>query len=419
MQDLLNPSQEAAVRERVEELRRQIEHHNYRYYVLDQPEVSDAEYDRLMEELRRLEAEHPELASPDSPTQRVGAGPLAAFGIVAHRLPLLSLANAFGPEALRAWHGRVTRLIGERSLCYVLEPKIDGLAVSLVYEEGRFSLAATRGDGLHGENVTQNVRTIRSVPMALRGRAPRYLEVRGEVYLSRAAFDRINEERLAAGQPAFMNPRNAAAGSLRQLDPRITASRPLDIFVYQLGYYEDGTLPRSHWEIVGLLRELGFKTNPYNERVESLDAVLAACARWEARRESLPYDIDGVVVKIDDLDVQAELGAVGREPRWAIAYKFAPTQATTRLLRIDVNVGRTGSINPFAVLEPVQIGGVTVKLASLHNEEDIHRKDLRVGDTVVVQRAGEVIPQVIGPVLSKRPPDAQPNRMPERCQRCG
>jgi DNA ligase (NAD+) len=407
------------VRQRVEELRRLIEYHNYRYYVLDSPEISDAEYDRLMQELRQLEAEHPELQSPDSPTQRVGAGPLEAFGIVEHRLPLLSLANAFGIDELRAWHGRVTRLIGERELTYVLEPKVDGLAVSLVYEDGRLSVAATRGDGLHGENVTQNVRTIRSVPLTLRGSMPRYLEVRGEVFLSRAAFEKLNAERLAEGQPPFMNPRNAAAGSLRQLDPRITAARPLDIFIYQVGYHEDGNLPRSHWALLGLLREWGFKVNPDNVRVEGIAAVEAACRHWEARRETLPYDIDGVVVKIDDLDLQAELGAVGREPRWAIAYKFPPTQATTRLLKIDVNVGRTGSINPFAVLEPVQIGGVIVKLATLHNIEDIHRKDIREGDTVIVQRAGEVIPQIIGPVLSKRPPEARPWQLPTHCPRCG
>ncbi|HLI25775.1 MAG TPA: NAD-dependent DNA ligase LigA [Chloroflexota bacterium] len=408
-----------AVRERVEELRRQIEYHNYRYYVLDDPEISDAEYDQLMEELRRLEAEHPELQSPDSPTQRVGAGPLEAFGIVEHRLPLLSLANAFSPEALRAWHGRVARLIGERALRYVLEPKIDGLAVSLVYEQGRLSVAATRGDGLHGENVTANVRTIRSVPLTLQGSPPPVVEVRGEVYLSRAAFERINAERAEAGQPLFANPRNAAAGSLRQLDPRITASRPLDIFFYQIGYAEGAALPRSHWDCLGLLREWGLRTNPENQLVEGIDAVVAAAVAWEHRRERLPYDIDGVVVKIDDRDLQAELGAVGREPRWAIAYKFAPTQATTRLLKIDVNIGRTGSVNPYAVLEPVSIGGVVVKLAALHNAQDVRRKDIREGDTVIVQRAGEVIPQVIGPVLSKRPPDAKPYELPTHCPSCG
>src|SRR5579883_2486227 len=413
MQDTLT------ARERVEELRRQIDYHNYRYYVLDEPEVSDAEYDRLMQELRRLEAEHPELASPDSPTQRVGAGPLEAFGVVEHRLPLLSLANAFSPDELRAWHARVVRIIGERPLCYVLEPKIDGLAVSLTYEDGRLTLAATRGDGLRGENVTENVRTIRSVPLTLRGRVPRVVEVRGEVYLPRAAFAKLNRQREAEGQPPFMNPRNAAAGSLRQLDPRITASRPLDILLYQIGYHEDGALPRSHWERLALLREWGFRTNKYNERVDSLDDVIAHCLGWEARRETLDYDADGVVVKIDDVDVQAELGAVGREPRWAIAYKFPPIQATTKLLKIDVNVGRTGSINPFAVLEPVPIGGVMVKLAALHNAEDIHRKDIREGDTVIVQRAGEVIPQVIGPVLSKRPPDAKPYELPTHCPSCG
>jgi DNA ligase (NAD+) len=413
VQDLLT------ARERADELRQQLNYHNYRYYVLDAPEVSDAEYDRLMEELRRLEAEHPTLVSPDSPTQRVGAAPVEAFGIVEHRLPLLSLANAFSPDALRAWYGRVTRLIGERDLAFVLEPKIDGLAISLVYEHGKLAIGATRGDGLRGENVTQNVRTIRSVPLELQGKAPAYLEVRGEVYLSREAFRKINADRAAEGQPLFANPRNAAAGSLRQLDPRITAGRPLSTFIYQLGYHEDGHLPRSHWALLEWLRELGFRTNPYNQRVHGLDEVVEACEGWEHRRETLDYDIDGVVVKIDDLDLHAELGAVGREPRWAIAYKFAPTQATTKLLRIDINVGRTGSINPFAVLEPVQIGGVTVRLASLHNTDDIHRKDIRVGDTVIVQRAGEVIPQVIGPVLGKRPPDAVPYELPTHCPRCG
>jgi DNA ligase (NAD+) len=402
MQELLT------VRERVAELRQQIEYHNYRYYVRDEPEITDAEYDRLMRELRALEAEHPELASPDSPTQRVGAGPLEAFGVVEHRLPLLSLANAFSPAELRAWHARAIRLLGARDLCYVLEPKIDGLAVSLTYEDGRLTVAATRGDGLRGENVTENVRTIRSVPLTLRGQAPRVVEVRGEVYLPRAAFERLNRQRAADGLPPFMNPRNAAAGALRQLDPRITATRPLDALLYQIGYYDDGGLPRSHWERLELLQEWGFRTNPYNERVESLDAVVEHCLGWEARRETLDYDADGVVVKIDDVDVQGELGAVGREPRWAIAYKFPPVQATTKLLKIDVNVGRTGSVNPFAVLEPVPIGGVMVKLAALHNAEDIRRKDLREGDTVIVQRAGDVIPQVVGPHLQEGVQRGQP-----------
>src|SRR4051794_30227230 len=349
VQDLLT------ARERAEELRQQLNYHNYRYYVLDAPEVSDAEYDRLMEELRRLEAEPPTLVSPDSPTQRVGAAPVEAFGIVEHRLPLLSLANAFSPDALRAWYGRVTRLIGERDLAFVLEPKIDGLAISLIYEHGKLTIGATRGDGLRGENVTQNVRTIRSIPLELQATAPAYLEVRGEVYLSRAAFRKINDDRAAEGQALFANPRNAAAGSLRMLDPRITASRPLTTFIYQVGYHEDGHLPRSHWAMLDWLRELGFRTNPNNRRVHGLDSVIAECAAWQERRESLDYEIDGVVVKLDDLDVQAELGAVGREPRWAIAYKFPPTQATTRLLGIEVNIGRTGSVNPFAVLEPVAI----------------------------------------------------------------
>ncbi|MBA2446895.1 MAG: NAD-dependent DNA ligase LigA, partial [Chloroflexi bacterium] len=409
-----------SVQARVEELRRRIDHHNYRYHVLDDPEVSDGEYDALMQELRRLEAEHPELQSPDSPTQRVGAGPLEAFGTVEHIVPMLSLSNAFSEQDLRDWYGRISgpRFLGRDVTGFVLEPKIDGLAVSLTYRQGRLTVGATRGNGIVGEDVTANIRTIRGVPLILADNPPELIEVRGEVYLSRKAFARINEERMAAGLPLFANPRNCAAGSLRQLDPQITASRPLSIFVYALGQVSERP-PRSHWEALERFRELGFRTNPYNRRCETIDEVAEQCTAWEARRETLEYEIDGVVVKLDDLDVQQELGAVGREPRWATAYKFPPTQATTRLLDIDINVGRTGSLNPFAILEPVQISGVTVKLATLHNDEDIRRKDLRVGDTVLVQRAGEVIPQVIGPILSKRPPDAAPYQLPEQCPVCG
>ena len=403
---------------RTAELRQQINYHNYRYYVLDSPEVSDADYDALMQELREIESDHPELQSPESPTQRVGAGPAAQFAVVQHRVPMLSLANAFNPDALRAWYDRITRLIGREIKHFTIEPKIDGLAIMLRYERGRLDIGATRGDGFNGEDITANLKTIRSVPLTLNETPPERIEVRGEVYLSRAAFQKINDERAAAGQPLFANPRNCAAGSVRQLDSRITARRPLDVFIYALGEAE-GWQPRSQWEMLEAFARWGFRTNPNNARAESIDQVVKACTDWEHRRETLAYEIDGVVVKVDDLDLQSELGVVGREPRWAIAFKFPPVQATTLLKSIEVNVGRTGSLNPFAVLEPVKVGGVTVSQATLHNEDDIRRKDIRVGDTVLVHRAGEVIPQVIGPILSKRPPDTQPYELPSVCPVCG
>jgi DNA ligase (NAD+) len=404
---------------RVEELRSQINYHDYRYYVLDEPEVADAEYDALMRELRRLEEEHPELITPDSPTQRVSGQPVEAFGVVEHRQPLLSLANAFTDEEFRAWYRRLVSQAERTDLAFVCEPKIDGLAVALVYENGSFTQGATRGDGMRGENISQNLRTIRSIPMTLKGELPRRFEVRGEVYMTKAGFERLNEERGAAGQALFASPRNSAAGSLRQLDSSITATRPLDIFVYQLGWVEDGKTPATHWEAMNWLRDLGFRTNPNSRRVENAEEVLALIKSWEDRRESLDYEIDGLVVKVDDLGVQRALGFVGREPRWAIAFKFPATQATTKLLRIDVNVGRTGSLNPFAVLEPVVVAHATVKLATLHNEDDIRRKDIRVGDTVIVQRAGEVIPQVVGPVLSRRTGNEKVFEMPKACPVCG
>ncbi|MBV9168819.1 MAG: NAD-dependent DNA ligase LigA [Chloroflexi bacterium] len=403
---------------RTAELRQQINYHNYRYYVLDSPEVSDADYDALMQELREIESDHPELQSPESPTQRVGAGPAAQFAVVQHRVPMLSLANAFNPDALRAWYDRITRLIGREIKHFTIEPKIDGLAIMLRYERGRLDIGATRGDGFNGEDITANLKTIRSVPLTLNETPPERIEVRGEVYLSRAAFQKINDERAAAGQPLFANPRNCAAGSVRQLDSRITARRPLDVFIYALGEAV-GWQPRSQWEMLEAFARWGFRTNPNNARAESIDQVVKACTDWEHRRETLAYEIDGVVVKVDDLDLQSELGVVGREPRWAIAFKFPPVQATTLLKSIEVNVGRTGSLNPFAVLEPVKVGGVTVSQATLHNEDDIRRKDIRVGDTVLVHRAGEVIPQVIGPILSKRPPDTQPYELPSVCPVCG
>jgi DNA ligase (NAD+) len=403
---------------RAEELRRQLNYHNYHYYVLDAPEIADGEYDRLMEALRAIEAAHPELLSPDSPTQRVGAGPADQFTVVEHRVPMLSLANAFAPDALRAWHERIGRLAGSEIRGFTIEPKIDGLAITLRYQAGRFVVGATRGDGSRGEDITANLRTIRSVPLTLNDEPPPVLEVRGEVYLSRNAFEQINDERAAEGLPLFANPRNCAAGSVRQLDSRITARRPLDVFIYALGDSQ-GWRPATQWQMLEQFRAWGFKTNPNNARAETIDDVLAACAEWEHKRERLPYEIDGVVVKVDDLELQGELGAVGREPRWAIAFKFPPMQATTRLLEIGVNVGRTGSLNPFAVLQPVQVGGVTVKLASLHNQDDIRRKDIRVGDMVLVQRAGEVIPQVLGPILSQRPAEAVPYELPTVCPICG
>ncbi len=403
---------------RIEELRAQIAYHEHRYFVLDAPEISDAEFDRMMVELRELEAQHPELIAPDSPTQRIGGQPVETFGIVQHRLPLLSLANAFSEVDLRAWHKRAANIIERADFAMVCEPKIDGLACALVYEHGQLVTAATRGDGTRGENITQNVRTIRSIPHRLRGAAPERLEVRGEIYMTKSGFEKLNFERGEAGLPVFASPRNSAAGSVRQLDPNVTASRPLDAFLYQLGWQDGGALPDTHWDVLQSLKGYGFRINPQIARFETIEQAVEFCESWVGKRESLDYEIDGIVIKVDALVLQRQLGAVGREPRWAIAYKFPPTQATTKLLRIDVNVGRTGALNPFAVLEPVQIAGVTVKLATLHNEDDIHRKDIRVGDTVIIQRAGDVIPQVVGPVVSKRRRGAKIFAMPPRCPRC-
>jgi DNA ligase (NAD+) len=409
-------AQEAKLR--VEELRSQIAYHDHRYYALDSPEISDAEYDALMRELLALEEKHPELITPDSPTQRVSGAPVETFGVVEHRLPLLSLGNAFAEDELRAWYRRVTALAERTDIAMVCEPKIDGLAVALVYENGAFVQGATRGDGARGENITQNLRTIRSIPLALPKEAPFRFEVRGEVYMTKKGFERLNDERAGRGEPLFASPRNSAAGSLRQLDPTITATRPLDIFVYQLGWTE-GTPPATHWQSLQWLGEVGFRVNPYIERFDSIDAVVAHVQRFEEKREELDYEIDGLVIKVDELSLQRAMGVVGREPRWAIAFKFPPTQATTKLLRIDVNVGRTGSLNPFAVLEPVVVAHATVKLATLHNEDDIRRKDIRIGDTVIVQRAGDVIPQVVGPVVSRRTGAEVEFEMPATCPACG
>ena len=390
------------VKESLERLRAEINRHNYFYYVLDNPEISDAEYDALMRELKQLEAAYPRFVTPDSPTQRVGAVPVEAFGVVEHPLPLLSLGNAFSQEELLGWYSRVSKMAGGRQFNFACEHKIDGLAVVLTYVNGQLTIGATRGDGFRGENITQNLRTIRSVPLSVPGDAPPRFEVRGEVFLPKEGFNKLNRERAEEGLPLFANPRNAAAGSVRQLDPRITAKRPLDIYIYMLGYAEGKATPQTHWETLEYLRSLGFKVSPNNRLLEDIEQVGDFYNTWLERRESLPYEADGIVVKINQLDLHLKLGDVGHEPRWAVAYKFPPIQGTTTLREIKISVGRTGTLNPYAVLEPVSIGGVTIRQAALHNEDDIRRKDIREGDTVIIQRAGEVIPQIIGPVLSKR-----------------
>ena len=389
-------------RNRIAKLRAEIDHHNYRYYVLDSPEISDAEYDSLMRELKQLEEQYPQLLTPDSPTQRVGAEPLEAFGVVEHPLPLLSLGNAFSNDELLAWHNRISRLLGQDSFDFVGEHKIDGLAVALTYVDGRFVTGATRGDGLRGEDITQNLRTIRSVPLVVPKDAPPRFEVRGEVFLPIDGFHKLNQEREKEGSPLFANPRNAAAGSVRQLDPRITARRPLDIYIYMLGYAEGGATLATHWETLEYLKSLGFKINPNNRHLSGVEQVAEYYQTWVEKRKKLRYEADGIVVKVNQLEIQRRLGDVGREPRWAIAYKFPAVQGTTKLVDIGISVGRTGTLNPYAILEPVLVGGVTIKQAALHNEDDIKRKDIRVGDTVIIQRAGEVIPEVVGPVVSKR-----------------
>ena len=407
---------------RIGDLREQLRLHNYRYHVLDDPIIADGEYDALFRELQALEAARPELADPASPTQRVGAEPAPQFAEVVHPRPMLSLGNAFNEGELAAWRNRAAGLLERDDFDLVCEPKIDGLAIALTYEAGRLAQAATRGDGSRGEDVTLNVRTIKSVPLALQSPegAPPRMEVRGEVYFPRDAFRRLNEEREANGEPPFANPRNAAAGSLRQLDPRVTAGRSLAIWVYQLGWAEGAETPPTHYGTLEWLRELGFRVNLQEiERFASLEGAAAYCEKWERERDAKNYQTDGVVVKIDRLDYQRHLGFVGREPRWAVARKFPAEQAVTRLTGIGVNVGRTGALNPYAMLEPVQVSGVTVRQATLHNEDDIRRKDVRVGDYVIVERAGEVIPQVVGPVLERRTGDETPFEMPSVCPSCG
>ena len=413
------PSDAAA---RAAELRRQIDHHAYSYYVLDAPEVEDAVYDALYDELERIEQQQPGLVTPDSPTQRVGAPPAAGFRKVPHLAPMGSLEKVTTEEALLKWADDVRkRLDSDEPVAFVLEPKIDGSAVSLVYEDGVLVRGATRGDGGQGEDVTANLRTVKTVPLALRlapgGTAPPQLEVRGEIYLALPDFARFNEQLVAQGKKAAPNPRNLAAGSLRQLDPGITAERPLAIWVYGSGLTEP-TGAASQWELLAWLREHGFRTNPETRRYETIEEVAVACRDWEERRRGLDYEIDGVVIKVDGLEQQRRLGALHDRPRWARAYKWAPQTAVTRLQRIAVNVGRTGALNPWAILEPVEVGGVTVSRATLHNEEDINRKGIRESDLVVVQRAGDVIPQVVGPA-GEHEPDTVDWKMPTACPLCG
>jgi DNA ligase (NAD+) len=411
-----------AVQKRVADLREQVGHHLYRYHVLDDPEIPDAAFDRLYDELKRLEDENPDLATPDSPTQRVGAPPSDKFTKVDHLAPMGSLEKVTTDETLSKWADDVRkRLDSDEPVEYVTEPKIDGSAISLVYEDGVLVRGATRGDGTRGEDVTVNLRTIKSIPLRMRPLGsqapPSVLEVRGEVYFPLSAFNRLNERLAAEGKKTAPNPRNAAAGSLRQLNPQITAERDLSIWVYGIGR-ADGLELETHWEILEWLRERGFRTNPHAKRHDSIESVARECAEWEKRRIELDYEIDGIVIKADSLDQQQRLGALHGRPRWARAFKWAPMTAQTKLVKIHVRVGRTGALNPWAQLEPVEVGGVTVSQATLHNEEDINRKDIRAGDTVIVQRAGDVIPQVVGPVL----PHAKGTkrfRMPAKCPLCG
>ena len=410
-----------AAAKRAAELRELLDRYNYRYHALDDPEVSDAEYDRLLVELRGIEVHHPDLVTADSPTQRVGAAPLAAFGTVRHRIPMLSLDNAFSEEEVRDFDRRVRERTAPQGVVrYSAEPKLDGLAISARYESGAFIQGATRGDGETGEDITQNLRTIKALPLRLRGaHLPQVLEVRGEVFMPLAGFERFNREALARGEKTLVNPRNAAAGSLRQLDPRMTAARPLDLFIYGIGYVEGGEMPGHHSEMLKMLRGFGFKVCPQTRVVESVEGCLEYFREIGAARATLPYQIDGVVYKVDDIDLQRQLGFVSRAPRWAIAHKFPAEEALSTVLGIEFQVGRTGALTPVARLAPTFVGGVTVSNATLHNIDEMTRKDVRLGDTVVIRRAGDVIPEVARVLLERRVAGAQPVELPARCPVCG
>ena len=409
--------------DRLEALRDEIRHHNHLYHVLDDPEIPDAEYDRLMRELVKLEKEHPDLITPDSPTQRVGDAPVSEFGTVTHELPMLSLDNAFSEDELRDFDRRVAdRLdLGEEAakLVYAAEPKLDGAAVSLLYRDGVFVRAATRGDGTTGEDITHNIKTIESIPLRLQGSGyPGVLEVRGEVFMPKAGFEEYNRKAAAAGEKTFVNPRNAAAGSLRQLDPRLTAERPLDMYAYSVGIVENGSLPGTHSETLTVLQEWGLKVCPERDVVIGVDGCLGYYSRIGDARDELPYEIDGVVYKVNEYGLQRELGFVSRAPRWAIAHKFPAQEEMTVLNDVEWQVGRTGALTPVARLEPVFVGGVTVSNATLHNIDYLHEKDVRIGDTVIVRRQGDVIPAVVSVVKSKRPDGAKEVQLPTNCPVC-
>ncbi|MHC1582231.1 MAG: NAD-dependent DNA ligase LigA [Candidatus Syntropharchaeia archaeon] len=407
------------IKERIEKLRKEINRHNYLYYVLDSPEISDAEYDRLMRELEELERKYPEFITPDSPTQRIGAPPLEEFKTVEHRIPMLSLSSLFSEEEVRDFDRRIKNLLDTEKVEYVAEPKIDGLAVELVYENGIFTIGSTRGDGYRGEDITQNLRTIRSIPLRLlTDNPPSLLEVRGEVYMPIEEFRELNRKIEEEGGKPFANPRNAAAGSVRQLDPSVTASRPLNIFVYGVGVVE-GVSWKTHWEVLKSLSELGFRINPNIRLCKDISDVFDFYEWLKEERERLPYEIDGMVVKVNDLSLHEKLGTTARSPRWAFAYKFPPRQEYTRIKDIVVQVGRTGALTPVAILEPVEIGGVRVSRATLHNEDEIRRKDVRIGDMVIVERAGDVIPEVVGVMKSKRTGKEREFTMPSTCPVCG
>ncbi|OFV92979.1 MAG: hypothetical protein A3G76_02010 [Acidobacteria bacterium RIFCSPLOWO2_12_FULL_65_11] len=407
-------------KDRIRDLRDAIRHHEERYYIHNAPEISDEQFDRLLHELERIEAEHPELVTGDSPTQRVAGRPVEGFATVEHRTQMLSLDNTYSDDELRAFDERVRKGagVGGDPIAYVAEIKIDGLSIALTYDEGRLVRGATRGDGVRGEDVTANVRTIRAIPLALRSGPPGPIEVRGEVYLSRASFTRMNREREESGEPLFANPRNAAAGTMRNLAPALVASRGLSAFVYQLVGDGARAMPPTHSDALAAMQSWGLPVEPHWQRLDGIDKVVAFCRSWAEKRRTLEFGTDGVVIKVDDLALRERLGATAKCPRWATAFKFPPEQAHTKLLRIDVNVGRTGANTPYAVLDPVLLAGSTISMATLHNAEDIARKDLREGDTVVIEKGGDVIPKVVAPVLSLRPPDSKPWEMPTTCKAC-
>ena len=418
MPDTIDP----LIIERVKFLRRELHRHNYRYYVLDDPEISDAAYDRMMQALTALEISHPEIMTPDSPTARVGAPPLASFTTAPHALPMLSLDNGFTDSDILEFDQRVRKLLEtDKPVLYTAEPKLDGIAVEIVYENGRLILGTTRGDGINGEVITENIRTIRPVPLVLQAEPeqalPSLLEVRGEVFINHTGFEDLNRRRKEAGLPVFANPRNAAAGSLRQLDSAITATRPLDVFFYGVGRAE-GLSATSHWKMLCRLNSMGLKINPLIKPQILIDEVLSYHRELEKKRHELAYEIDGMVIKVDDLSLRQQLGEKSRSPRWAIAYKFKAVQETTRLLGIEIQVGRTGALTPVAILDPVRVGGVTVSRATLHNEDEIALKDIRIGDVVFVERAGDVIPKVVKPVVSSRTGDEKIFQMPRSCPVC-